>query len=97
MVDIQEQLRIAQSRVKTLASKRDQIIRDAGIEEQKLQQIHDNLRQLGVGSPETLSSEELQALAEETNAKLKETLQSLMESLSKGEALLMEYDKLQQG
>jgi uncharacterized membrane protein len=96
MPEIQEQLRLAQSRVKALAAKRDQIIRDAGVEEQKLQQVYENLRQLGVKNPETMSEAELKTLAETTSMSLGEALHDLMESLSKGEALLLEYDKFQQ-
>ncbi len=96
MPEIQEQLRTAQARVKTLAAKRDQIIRDAGVEEQKLQQVYENLRHLGVKNPETLSEVELKALAETTSMSLGEALHDLLESLSKGEELLKEYDAIQQ-
>ena len=87
---------MAQSRVKTLAGKRDQLIRDAGIEEQKLQQVYDNLRQLGVSNPESLDADDLQRLAETTQAELESNMQSLTEALSKGESLLEDYSKSQQ-
>ena len=95
--NIQEQLRLAQAKVKVLAGKRDQIIRDAGVEEQKLQQVHDNLRQLGIESPESLSKEDLQRLVEVTKEKLAAEMRGLAEALSEGEALLQEYEKAQQG
>ena len=95
MPDIQEQLRSAQARVKTLAGRRDQINREVGVEEQKLAQIFENLRQLGVDGPEGKSTEELQGLADQTQAELEEGLKRLAESLSQGEALLTEYDRLQ--
>jgi hypothetical protein len=97
MPDTQEQLRLAQSRVKALSSRRDQVIRDAGIEEQKLQHLYDTLRQLGVSDPEALSEEKLKELAALTQAQLEENLKGLSDALAKGEALLREYETLQQG
>jgi hypothetical protein len=97
MADIQQQLKDAQARVKVLAGKRDQAIRDAGIEEQKLKQVYDNLRQLGIESPEALSEDDLQRLAEDTKKKLETEMLGLMETLSKGEALLLEYEKVLEG
>ena len=96
MPEIQEQLRLAQGRVKTLAARRDQIIRDAGVEEQKLQQVYENLRQLGVKNPETLSEADLKSLAADTEKTLETSLQSLLDSLAKGEDLLKQYDQFQQ-
>ena len=97
MPDVQEQLRLAQLRVKALSSRRDQVLRDAGVEEQKLQHLYESLRQLGVGSPEAMTEEELRALAAQTQGELEESLRGLAEALTKGEALLKEYDSLQQG
>ena len=97
MPDTQEQLRLAQSRVKALSSRRDQVIRDAGIEEQKLQHLYESLRQLGVSDPEALSEEKLKELAALTQAQLEENLKGLSDALAKGEALLREYETLQQG
>ncbi len=97
MPDTQEQLRLAQSRVKALSNRRDQVIRDAGIEEQKLQHLYDTLRQLGVSDPEALSEEKLKELAALTQAQLEENLKGLSDALAKGEALLREYETLQQG
>ena len=96
-MDVQEQLRLAQLRVKALSSRRDQIIQEAGREEQKLQHLYDSLRQLGVGSPEGMSEGDLEELAASTNAELGKSLQELAEALARGEALLGEYDSLQQG
>ena len=93
---IQEQLRDAQVRVKGLAAKRDQVIRDAGIEEQKLQQVYDNLKQLGVDAPESLSKEDLEKLAEETKERLFVEMKGLMDALATGEGLLADYNKIQQ-
>jgi hypothetical protein len=97
MPDIQEQLRLAQARVKALSSRRDQVIRDAGIEEQKLQHLYDTLRQLGVSDPEALSEDKLRELAALTQKELEDNLKGLAEALAKGEELLKEYETLQQG
>ena len=97
MPDIQEQLRLAQAKVKALSSRRDQVIRDAGIEEQKLQHLYESLRQLGVSDPEALSEDKLRELAALTQKDLEENLRGLADALAKGEALLKEYENLQQG
>ena len=94
--NIQEQLREAQVKVKGLAAKRDQIIRDAGIEEQKLQQVYDNLKQLGIDSPESLSKDDLEKLAEETRLKLLAEMNGLMDAITAGEGLIKDYEKIQQ-
>lgn len=97
MPDTQEQLRLAQSRVKAFSSRRDQVIRDAGIEEQKLQHLYESLRQLGVSDPEALSEDKLRELAALTQKDLEENLRGLADALARGEALLKEYESLQQG
>ena len=97
MSDIQEQLRLAQAKVKALSSRRDQVISDAGIEEQKLQHLYESLRQLGVSDPEALSEDKLRELAALTQRELEENLRGLAGALAKGEALLKEYESLQQG
>ena len=97
MPDIQEQLRLAQAKVKALSSRRDQVIRDAGIEEQKLQHLYESLRQLGVNDPEALSEDKLRELVALTQKDLEENLRGLADALAKGEALLKEYESLQQG
>ena len=96
MPDIQEQLRTAQARVKTLAGKRDQLNREVGVEEQKLKQVHDNLRALNISTPERLSVEELKKLAEDTQLELEKNLSSLLTSLENGESLLKDYEQFQQ-
>jgi len=96
MPDIQEQLRTAQARVKTLAGKRDQLNREVGVEEQKLKQVHDNLRALNISNPERLSVEELKKLTEDTQLELEKNLSSLMASLENGESLLKDYEQFQQ-
>lgn len=96
MPDIQEQLRTAQARVKALAGKRDQLNREVGVEEQKLKQVHDNLRALNVTNPESLSVEALKKLAEDTQSELEVNLSNLMTSLENGESLLRDYEQFQQ-
>jgi len=95
-MDIQEQLRNAHARVKVLAGKKDQVIREAGIEEQKLQQAYENLKQLGIADPENYSEEMLIELSSETQKTLETNLQNLLAALAEGEALLQEYEHAQQ-
>lgn len=97
MSDLQEQLKEAQARVKALAGKRDQVIRDAGVEEQKLQQAYENLRQLGVPNPENLTKDELIRLSNDTAKTLETHLRGLLETLDEGEALLEKYNEAQNG
>ena len=92
---IQERLKEANAKVKTLASGRDQIIHDAGIEKQKLTQAYENLRQYGIEA-ETMTEAELQGMASKLQAQLTEWLQSIEEQLTKGDALMKEYQELQE-
>lgn len=92
---IQERLKEATARVKTLANGRDQIIHDAGIEKQKLTQAYENLHQYGIEA-ETMTEAELQKLANELQTQLADWLQSIEEQLTKGDALMKEYQQLQE-
>ena len=95
MADIQEQLRDAQARVKALAARRDQLIREAGVEEQKLEQAYESLRQLGVENPQNLTEDGLKELAKDTEQRLSIEMNNLMDILAKGESLIKEYDQRQ--
>ncbi len=97
MPDVQEQLKDAQGRVKILSTRRDQIIREAGVEEQKLQQVYESLRQLGIDHPEKYTVAELQELAKATQERLAKEMDGLLEMLASGEALLQEYTDTQGG
>ena len=84
-------LKDIQTKVKTLASKRDQIIRDQGIEERKLEEAYEKLRELGVENPETLSAQEIQDLAEKLQTEFTEKLAALETQVTQGEALMVKY------
>jgi uncharacterized membrane protein len=86
-------LKDIQAKVKTLASKRDQIIRDQGIEERKLEEAYEKLRELGVEKPEDLSAQEIQDLATKLQAELEEKLTTLDTQVTQGEALMAKYQE----
>ena len=85
---VDEQLRDLQRRVKLLATNRDTIIRDAGVQEQKLLEAYQKLRDLGIDSPENLSEVELQALAQKLQAELTTAIVELTNTVEEGERLL---------
>lgn len=84
-------LKDIQAKIKILASKRDQIIRDQGIEERKLEEAFEKLRELGVEKPEELSAQEIQDLAGKLQAELEEKLTALDSQVTQGEALMAKY------
>jgi hypothetical protein len=96
-LSIQERLRAAQAKVKSLNSSREQIIGDARVEEQKLKQAYSNLRELGIENPESMSIKELRALEVTSKAELEEKLNAVETQLAKGEELIRKYNSLQEG
>lgn len=92
MADLKE----IQSKVKELASKRDQIIRDQGIEERKLEEAYEKLRELGVEDPEKLTAQEIQDLATKLQKELEEKLAALETQVKAGEELMAKYQSLQE-
>jgi hypothetical protein len=89
----QERLKQAQARVRTLNSSRETIIGDARVEEQKLKQAYDNLRELGIKSPEDMAIKELRELEEALKVKLEEKLSAIETQLAKGEELIKKYNE----
>jgi hypothetical protein len=85
---VEDQLKELQRRVKALAASRDSIIRDAGIQEQKLQEAYQKLRDLGITDPEKMTDEDLTQLSEALQSKLTAAIAELMELVEEGEKLL---------
>ena len=96
-VSIDDRIRKAQATVKALQASRDQINREVGIEETKLAQAYERLRELGVESPEKKSPKELQALADQLKIELAEKMLVVEEKLAQGEALMQRYSEIQRG
>jgi uncharacterized membrane protein len=92
MADLKE----IQSKVKELAGKRDQIIRDQGIEERKLEEAYERLRELGIEKPEDLTNEQIQELAEKFQNELTEKLTALETQVAQGEDLMARYRTIQE-
>ena len=93
----QESLRDVQRRVKALQSTRDQIMRQQAVQEQKRDEAYRNLRELGIETPEDMTSKELLALSEQKKAELAEKVVALEEQLAQGEVLIQQYNELQEG
>lgn len=94
-MEAKERLTQLKARVSALQSGKDQINREAGIEQRKLDEAYEKLRELGVQNPETLSAKELQALADDAKIQLDEKLTALEEQLTQGETLMAKYQQLQ--
>lgn len=92
----QETLKQLQARVKTLQTSRDQIMRVQAQQEQKRDEAYRNLKELGIESPEGLTSKQMQALADEKKAELAERVKALDEQLTQGEGLITKFQELQQ-
>jgi hypothetical protein len=91
-----ERLRQAQAKAKALLATRERIAGDIRVEEAKLKQTYDNLRELGIDDAENLTSKELQALSEKCQQALASKLESIELQLVKGDELLQKYNEIQQ-
>jgi len=85
---IQDRLKEAQTRYKALQAQRDQVIHEAGAEENKLTEAYTKLRDLGVEGPEKLTSRQLQELVQSLQTELEQKLAVLETELTNGEQLV---------
>jgi len=92
----QETLKDIQARVKKLQSSRDEILGTFKVQESKRDEAYAKLKELGIETPEKMSSKELQALADQKRAELAEKITALNEQLAQGEKLIQQYQELQQ-
>jgi len=86
--ETEQEIHDLQARVKVLSTKRDGIIRQAGSEEQKLQEAYARLRELGVENPEKLSTDALEGLAGSLQTQLGVAVAELTAKVEEGERLL---------
>lgn len=91
----QDDLKTIQARVKKLQGTRDEIIGTFKVQESKRDEAYTRLRELGIESPEKLTSKQLQALADEKRTELTDKVTALNEQLAKGEELIQQYQELQ--
>lgn len=89
-------LKIVQEQIKAFAAKRDQIIGDIGREKGQLENAQAKLRELGVDNPETLSSTELETMAQQIQQQLSEKLLAIEAQLKTGEELIAKYNAIQE-
>lgn len=95
MSDItQETIKKVQQRLKSLQNDRDRILRQQAVQEQKRDEAYKNLRQLGITNPESMTSKELQALAESKNKELEEKIKEIELQLEQGEALITKFNSI---
>ena len=92
----QDTLKQLQTRVKTLQTSRDQIMRQQAMQEQKRDESYRNLRELGIENPESLTSKQMQALADAKKVELEERVSELETQISQGETLVTKFQQLQQ-
>lgn len=93
---INDRLKAAQAKVKSLAASRDNILGDLRVEEQKLKQAYASLTELGIEDVEKMSAKELQALTEKLKTKLASKLEAIEEQLAKGDELMKQYQEIQE-
>lgn len=94
-MEAKERLQQLKTRVNALQSSKDQINREAGIEQRKLDEAYEKLRELGVENPEAMSAKALQELADTAKTQLDEKLTVLEGQLTQGETLMAKYQQLQ--
>jgi hypothetical protein len=90
---LEEQIVVLQNRVKKLAGNRDQLIRDQGAAERKLEEAQEKLRELGIET-EGLTSQQLQAKAEELGVELTVKMIEVETKVAEGEALVAKYQSV---
>lgn len=93
MSDLEEQIVVLNARVKKLAANRDQLNRDAGAAERKLEEAQEKLRALGIET-EGLTSKQLQEKAQELEAELGTKVTEITTKIEEGEALVAKYQQV---
>lgn len=91
----QETLKQIQTRVKALQSTRDGIIGTFKVQESKRDEAYAKLRELGIENPESMTSKDLQVLADQKRTELFEKVSALNQQLAEGEQLIKKYQELQ--
>lgn len=86
-------LREIQTKVKELAGQRDRIVREQAVEESRLTEAYEKLRELGITDPEKLSAQEIQDMAAKLQAELEQKLTALEKQVQEGEALMAKYQQ----
>jgi len=86
--EIEQQIHNLHVRVKELATKRDGIIRQAGSEEQKLQEAYARLSDLGTPDAAKLSTDALEELNNQLQEQLVTAVAELTAKVEEGERLL---------
>jgi F0F1-type ATP synthase membrane subunit b/b' len=92
--DFQSELKAAQSAVKTLATRREQLVGDARVEESRVKAAIEALQGLEVPNPHKLTVVQLQALKETSGKNLEKHLDTLKTQIADAQALMAEYDSV---
>lgn len=88
-----QQIATVQTQVKKLQTSRDQLIRDTGVAERKLEESLEKLKELGIDAA-GLTSKELQDMAVELETTLKSKLTELSTQVTNSEALVAKANAL---
>jgi len=94
--DFQAELKAAQASVKALGTKRERLVGDARLEEDRVKTATEQLVSLGVENAAKLTVDELKALSIKTQAEMEANLDLLKTQILAGEALMVEYESVTQ-
>ena len=89
----QQQIATLQAQVKKLNTSRDQLIRDTGAAERKLEEAMEKLKELGIDAA-GLTSKELQDMAVALEGQLTDKLAELSTKVAESEALIQKANQL---
>jgi hypothetical protein len=92
--DFNAELKSIQASVKTLGAQRDRLNRDAGVEERRVQESIEKLKELGIEAPDKLSVAQLSKLRDAAQEELRVKIDLLKGKVEEGQALMAEYEAI---
>lgn len=87
-------LKAAQARVKEIGDKRQQLLRDASVEEHKVNEALAKLKELGVDGADKLQIADLVALRDQTQAAVEADLAKVKTQIAEADAVMAEYESV---
>lgn len=90
--NILEELKTAQTAVKTLNTQREKLLGDKGREEQRLADAVESLKALGVDNADKLSIFDMEALRDGAQSDLIKALDAVQQQIASAKAVLAQYD-----
>ena len=92
--DFKQELEAVQRQTKLLATKRDGLIREAGIQQQRVTEALGKLKELGVADADKLSVEQLKKLRDKKQKELEAGVAALKAKVADSTRLLAEYEQV---